>query len=298
MNSFREKTLRGLHAGGFHRIAYAEWGPEDADRTVVCVHGLTRNGRDFDALGEALASRGFRVIAVDVVGRGRSSWLADPRQYLVPVYAAQVKLVIEALGLGAVDWVGTSMGGLIGMVLAGSQPQLIRRLVLNDIGPFVPMAALQQLRSYVGVNPRFANLDEAEKYLRSIHAGFGPLSDSQWRQLSRNSVVEAEGGGLRLHYDPALGQAYADLAEADIDLWALWEQIRCPVLLLRGGASPLLTAAVAERMGSSGPHAELVTFEGVGHAPALVAADQLAVVTRWLSGSERRLRQSTDVIEG
>ena len=159
------------------RIGYVEWGPGDAAHSVICVHGLTRNGRDFDALGEALASRGFRVIAVDVVGRGRSSWLADPRQYLVPVYAAQLKLVVEVLGLGAVDWVGTSMGGLIGMVLAAGQPQLIRRLVLNDIGPFVPMAALQQLRTYVGVNPQFANLDEAETYLRSIHAGFGPLSD-------------------------------------------------------------------------------------------------------------------------
>jgi len=149
------------------------------------------------------------------------------------------------------------------------------------------MAALQQLRSYVGVNPRFANLDEAEKYLRSIHAGFGPLSDSQWRQLSRNSVMEAEGGGLRLHYDPAIGEAYADLAEADLDLWELWDQIRCPVLLLRGGASPLLTAAVAERMGSSGPRARLVTFEGVGHAPALVADDQIAVVVDFLAQAER-----------
>ena len=142
--------------------------------------------------------------------------------------AAQLKLVVEVLGLGAVDWVGTSMGGLIGMVLAAGQPQLIRRLVLNDIGPFVPMAALQQLRTYVGVNPQFANLDEAETYLRSIHAGFGPLSDLQWRQLTRDSVVAEEGGGVRLHYDPAIGEAYADLAEADIDLWELWDQIRCP----------------------------------------------------------------------
>jgi pimeloyl-ACP methyl ester carboxylesterase len=280
------------------RIGYVEWGPGDAAHSVICVHGLTRNGRDFDALGEALASRGFRVIAVDVVGRGRSSWLADPRQYLVPVYAAQLKLVVEVLGLGAVDWVGTSMGGLIGMVLAAGQPQLIRRLVLNDIGPFVPMAALQQLRTYVGVNPQFANLDEAETYLRSIHAGFGPLSDSQWRQLTRDSVVAEEGGGVRLHYDPAIGEAYADLAEADIDLWELWDQIRCPVLLLRGGDSPLLTAAVAERMGGSGPHARLVTFEGIGHAPALVTADQISVVTSWLSGSERRVREGTGVTEG
>jgi pimeloyl-ACP methyl ester carboxylesterase len=269
------------------RIGYVERGPRDAQRSVVCVHGLTRNARDFDVLGEALANRGFRVIAVDVVGRGRSSWLDDPRQYAVAVYAGQLKLFIEALALGHVDWVGTSMGGLIGMVLAAAEPQRIARLVLNDIGPFVPMAALQQIRTYVGADRRFADVEGAEAYLRSIHAGFGRLSDSQWRQLTLNSVVEQEGGGLRLHYDPAVGQAYADLAEGDLDLWALWDRIRCPVLLLRGGASPLLTPAVAERMRSSGPRASLVTFDGVGHAPALMTADQVSVVASWLSQSER-----------
>src|SRR5262245_9717744 len=151
------------------RIAYVDRRAAGDNRNVICVHGLTRNARDFDVLGEALAHRGWRVIAVDVVGRGRSSWLADPRQYQVPVYAAQLKLFIEALELETVDWVGTSMGGLIGMVLAATEPQLIRRLVLNDVGPFVSKAALQQIRTYVGTNPRFANLDEAEAYVRSIH---------------------------------------------------------------------------------------------------------------------------------
>jgi pimeloyl-ACP methyl ester carboxylesterase len=279
------------------RIGYVERGPEGAQRSVVCVHGLTRNARDFDVLSEALANRGFRVIAVDVVGRGRSSWLADPRQYAVPVYATQLKLFIEALALGAVDWVGTSMGGLIGMVLAAAEPQLIGRLVLNDIGPFVPMAALQQIRTYVGANRQFADIDAAETYLRSIHAGFGPLSDSQWRQLTLSSVVEQEGGGFRLHYDPAVSEAYTNLAEADLDLWALWDQIHCPVLLLRGGASPLLTPAVAERMRSSGPRASLVTFDGVGHAPALMTADQVSVVASWLSQSARGVSEGAGVTE-
>jgi pimeloyl-ACP methyl ester carboxylesterase len=268
-------------------IGYVEWGRPDALRSVVCAHGLTRNARDFDVLAEALANRDFRVIAIDVVGRGRSSWLPDPGQYRVPIYALQLRQFIDRLQLATVDWVGTSMGGLIGMVLAATAPELIGRLVLNDVGPFVPRAALQQIRSYVGVNPQFADLDEAERYLRSIHAGFGPLSDSQWRQLARNSVVDNGTGGLRLHYDPAVSAAYAGTADADIDLWALWDQIVCPVLLLRGGASPLLTPEVAERMRSSGPRAELVTFDGIGHAPALLAPDQVSVVVSWLS----RVRQ-------
>jgi pimeloyl-ACP methyl ester carboxylesterase len=264
-------------------IGYVEWGRPDAMRSVVCAHGLTRHARDFDVLAEALANRDLRVIAIDVVGRGRSSWLPDPRQYMVPVYALQLKQFIDRLQLGTVAWVGTSMGGLIGMVLAATTPEVIDRLVLNDVGPFVSKAALQQIRSYVGANPQFADLDEAERYLRSIHAGFGPLSDSQWRQLARHSVVDNGTGGWRLHYDPALSAAYAGTADADLDLWALWDQISCPVLLLRGGASALLTPEVAERMRSSGPRAELVTFEGVGHAPALMTADQVSVVVSWLA---------------
>jgi pimeloyl-ACP methyl ester carboxylesterase len=265
-------------------IGYVDWGPADAARSVVCVHGLTRNARDFDVLAEALANCGLRVIAVDVVGRGRSSWLNDPSQYAVPVYAQQLQQFVERLGLASVDWVGTSMGGLIGMVLAAAAPALISRLVLNDIGPFVSKAALQQIRTYVGLDPQFADLEEAERYVRTIAAGFGPLSDSQWRQLTRNSVVENETGGLKFHYDPALKAAYGDTADEDLDLWALWDKISCPVLLLRGGSSPLLTAETAERMRNSGPGAELVTFAGVGHAPALMAADQVAVVVGWLEG--------------
>jgi pimeloyl-ACP methyl ester carboxylesterase len=263
-------------------IAYVDWGPGDATRCVICVHGLTRNARDFDVLAEALADRGLRVIAVDVVGRGRSSWLKDPSQYVVPVYAQQLKQLIDMLGLGTVDWVGTSMGGLIGMALAAAAPGLINRLVLNDVGPFVPKAALQYIRTYVGLSPQFDDLDEAERYVRTIAAGFGPLSDPQWRELTRNSVVDNETGGFRFHYDPALKAAYADTADDDLDLWALWDQISCPVLVLRGGTSPLLTAEIAERMRNSGPRAELVIFEGVGHAPALMAADQVSVVVSWL----------------
>jgi pimeloyl-ACP methyl ester carboxylesterase len=183
--------------------------------------------------------------------------------------------------LDTVDWVGTSMGGLIGMLVAASENSPIRRLVLNDIGPFISQAALAQLKTYVGRDPHFASLQEAESYLRGIHAGFGPLTDAQWRHLASHSVRDAE-GGLRLHYDPAIKVPYAQMADADVDLWALWEKIRCPAFLLRGSQSQLLTADTASQMTVTGPQATLATIEGVGHAPALMAEEQIALIAGWL----------------
>lgn len=262
-------------------IGYTEWGKPDAAQTIICVHGLTRNARDFDFLAKALADRGARVLALNMVGRGTSSWLADPMGYVVPGYVGHVLQFLKQQRLESVDWVGTSMGGLIGMLIAAAENNPIRRLVLNDIGPFISQAALAQLKTYVGRDPHFGSLREAEAYLREIHAGFGPLSDVQWRHLAINSVREAD-GGLRLHYDSAIKVPYAQMADADVDLWALWEKIRCPTFLLRGSESQLLTADTASRMTTSGPKARLATIADVGHAPALMADDQIALIADWL----------------
>lgn len=262
-------------------IGYTEWGKPDAAQTVICVHGLTRNARDFDFLATALADRGARVLALNMVGRGTSSWLADPMGYIVPAYVGHVLQFLQEQHLESVDWVGTSMGGLIGMLIAAGETSPIRRLVLNDIGPFISQAALAQLKTYVGRDPRFATLKEAEDYLRDIHAGFGPLSDVQWHHLASHSVREVD-GGLRLHYDPGIKVPYAQMADADVDLWALWEKIRCPTFLLRGSNSQLLTADTATRMTTTGPRATLATIAGVGHAPALMADEQIALIAGWL----------------
>ena len=186
----------------------------------------------------ALADKGARVIALNMVGRGTSSWLADPMGYVVPNYVGHVLQFLKEQRLDSVDWVGTSMGGLIGMLIAAAENNPIRRLVLNDIGPFISQAALAQLKTYVGRDPHFASLEEAEAYLREIHAGFGPLTDAQWRHLASHSVREAD-GGLRLHYDPAIKVPYAQMADADVDLWALWEKIRCPTFLLARQREPI-----------------------------------------------------------
>ena len=274
-----EVALDGPHEGV--QLGIVEWGEPGARRTVVCVHGLTRNARDFDALAEALAARGARVLAVDVVGRGRSSWLADKRAYTVPTYAAQLARLLELLGLEAVDWVGTSMGGLIGMALAAAPGTRIRRLVLNDVGPFVPRAALEVIRDYVGQDPLFATLEEAEAYLRRVHAPFGRLTDAQWRHLAEHSV-RATPEGLRLHYDPGIRVPYEAQATADIELWSVWDAIGAPTLVLRGALSTLLLEETARAMLRRGPECEVLTFPGCGHAPALLEPSQIEPVAAWL----------------
>lgn len=276
--------LASLELGGpFEGIslAYVDWGQRDADRVVVCVHGLTRNARDFDVLAESLVRYGVRVLAVDVVGRGRSSWLDDPAGYVVPNYAGQIARLLALLGVTEADWVGTSMGGIIGMGLAAQDPTPIRRLVLNDVGPFVPVAALRQIQSYLGLDLKFRSLEELEQHLRFIHSGFGQLSDPQWQHLARHSGRETA-EGWRLSYDPAIRVPYDELAEKDIDIWELWDGIRCPTFVLRGADSELLTPEITAEMRVRGPKAEVMEVPDVGHAPALMAPDQIKTIENWL----------------
>ena len=263
-------------------IAYAEWGDVRAPRTILCVHGLTRNARDFDVLSEALANAGARVIAVDVPGRGRSAWLSDPNLYTPPSYAVYLAAFSAKLGLARIDWVGTSMGGMIGMILAANPNTNIARLVLNDVGPFIDKGALEQIASYVGLDLRFDTLEALERHLRSIHAGFGQLTDAQWRHMATYSARQ-DADGWRLSYDPAIRVPYAGRAAEDVDMWALWEQIRCPTFVLRGGESRILTAATAQLMAETGPRARVRTLSGIGHAPGLMDPRQVRIVKEFLA---------------
>lgn len=283
----RAGHVLGLNPDGFHKIAYVEWGAPDSPRVVVCVHGLTRQGRDFDALARALAARGNRVICPDVAGRGLSDRLPNADHYAAPQYLADMTALIARLGVEAVDWVGTSMGGLIGLLLAAKPNAPVRRLVLNDIGPFIARAALQEIADYLGRDPHFPDAAAAEAYMRDVHAGFGPLGDAEWAHLARHSVRAEPGGGFRLRYDPALAVPFRKAAETDADLWAAWAKVRAPVLVLRGENSKVLSADTARAMTAggpdgAGPKAAIVTFPGVGHAPALMAEGQIAAVADWL----------------
>jgi pimeloyl-ACP methyl ester carboxylesterase len=264
-------------------LAYHEWGEAAKERVVVCVHGLTRNGRDFDVLARALGDR-CRVLCPDMPGRGKSEWLARPLDYGFPLYLADAAALLVRVGAEQVDWVGTSMGGLIGMLLAAQPNSPIRRLVLNDVGPFIPKTALERISAYVGNDPRFTGLTELETYLREVHAPFGPLSDDQWHHLALHSARREPDGTFALHYDPAIGTAGRAAPAQDLDLWAEWDLVPCPVLVLRGAQSDVLSADTAAEMARRRPRAKVVEIDGVGHAPALMAPEQVAAVRDWLLG--------------
>ncbi|HLZ64875.1 MAG TPA: alpha/beta hydrolase [Aliidongia sp.] len=278
--SMRTERLSCLGPHGFHRIAYAYWpGPEGA-RPIVCVHGLTRNGRDFDALARRLAARG-PVAAPDMPGRGQSDWLPVVADYSYPVYLGTVAALFARLGAEEVDFVGTSMGGIIGMMLACQPGSPIRRLVLNDVGPFIPLAALERIAEYVGLDPAFGSVDEVERYYRTIHAPFGALSDAQWRHMAETSHRVRADGRIGLGYDPGIAEAFKGVPLQDIDLWPFYDQIKCPTLVVRGVESDLLPAETAQEMTRRGPKAELYEVAGAGHAPALMDEAQIARIERF-----------------
>jgi pimeloyl-ACP methyl ester carboxylesterase len=268
---------------GLHRMAYTEWGDPANPRVLLCVHGLTRNGRDFDDLAAAL-SRQFRVVCPDVVGRGRSDRLADPGGYDIPQYLGDLVTLIARLGVAEVDWVGTSMGGLIGMSLASLPQSPIRRLVLNDVGPLVAGVALARIATYLGRDENWPDIAAVERYLREIHAAFGPLSDEQWRRIAEQSAHCGEDGRWRLIYDPAIGGPFRQaFMFQDVELWSIYERIRCPVLAVRGADSDLLAREVWLEMARRGPAAQLIEMAGVGHAPMFHTAEQIVPLRDFLT---------------
>ena len=280
----REHTVQCIGPHGLHRMSYTEWGDPDNPRVLLCVHGLTRNGRDFDALARALASH-YRVICPDVIGRGHSDWLGVKSDYVFPLYVSDMVTLIARLGVRQLDWVGTSMGGVIGMLLAGQPHTPVRRLVLNDVGPLITAASLRRIAQYIGRAPVFPTLEAAEAYVREIGASFGPLTDEQWRHLTHHSVRAVDKGYV-VTYDPGLGDAFHTMPILlDVEVWNAFDHIRYPVLALRGAESDLLKRETWLDMAKRGPKAKLVEFPGIGHAPMLMAEDQIAVIRDFLLAS-------------
>lgn len=265
-----------------HRVVCHQWGNENAPRTVFCVHGLTRNGRDFDLLAQALAAD-TRVICPDMPGRGESEWLTDTKGYSYPAYAADILAIADQLHLTHIDWVGTSMGGIIGMMVAAMRPGLIRALVLNDIGAIVSAAGLRRIMDYAGTKPVFATREEAEAALRIRCAPYGITDETQWQQLFSHSFQQ-DAKGWRFAYDPAISAGVTkDSIANDIDLWAFWEAVsKIPLLVVRGAESDILTRETALQMQARHPNLRLHEVPATGHAPALMAADQIALVRDWL----------------
>jgi pimeloyl-ACP methyl ester carboxylesterase len=278
----RRRSLQCASARGLHRIAYLEWGDPRNRDVLVCVHGLTRSARDFDELARALASH-FRIACPDLAGRGDSDRLSDPALYNVPQYVADMVTLIARLDTESVNWLGTSVGGLIGMALAAQAGTPVKKLVLNDVGPVISRVALERIGSYVGDAPVFSSLEEAERYVRSISTPFGPHSAAQWRFLTENWVRKEADGRWRPRYDPRIAEPYrAAMPEKDLELWSLYDAIRCPTLVIRGAQSDLLSRATTAEMARRGPKAKVVEIAGVGHAPTLLAADQIGLVREFL----------------
>lgn len=276
-----EHSILGLGPHGFHRVAYFQWGDPRNDRVLICVHGLTRRGRDFDWLARSLEER-YRVICVDLPGRGQSDWLSVAADYQPSTYLQNAAALIARLNVEQVDWLGVSLGGLMGMMLAAQPKTPIRRLVLDDIGGYVGAEALQRIAAYVGQDPSFPDRADLEAYMREINTGYGPLTDAEWEHLVTHGSRRDENGAWRLHYDPKLAEPFKEGFSEPVALWPLWDLITCPVLILRGGDSDILTAETAAEMVARKPGTQLVEFQGVGHAPMLMDPAQIDAVRRWL----------------
>jgi len=279
----RRRTFRSLSAHGFHEVVYREWGHPECPRVVVCVHGLTRNGRDFDTFAAALGDR-FRLLCPDMPGRGESAWLPDPNDYAVPTYLTALTAMLAHAHVERVAWVGTSMGGLLGMIIAAQKSSPVARFVINDIGPVIEPAALARIAGYVGLDPIFQSFAALEAHIREVSAPFGALTGAQWEDLARTTSRRTADGRWQLNYDPGIAVPFRSSASAGGDLWPVWDAIRCPTLVLRGAESDLLSTATAEAMRSRGPRPQMIEFKGVGHAPMLLSMDQIDPVARFLEG--------------
>jgi pimeloyl-ACP methyl ester carboxylesterase len=281
MTEPRLHHVQALSPSGLHRMAYWEWGDPSNSRVLVCAHGLTRQGRDFDTLARAFSER-YRVVCPDVVGRGESDWLSDPSGYALPQYVADMVVLMARLNASQLDWVGTSMGGLIGLALASLPGSPLRRLLLNDVGPSIELDAVQRIGSFVGQQMHFASVEEGARAIHAVSQGFGRFTEAEWLALNRPMFKpEGAGNGVRLHYDPAIGQNLravkaAVVAAGEVQLWDAWDRLSLPVMVIRGADSDLLSSATATSMTLRGPKARLVTLPGVGHAPMLDRAEQLA----------------------
>ena len=287
----RLEEFRALGPRGFLTIGVTEWGPSDAEQVVICMHGLTRNARDFDFLARRLAKGGMRVVAPDLPGRGRSDWTGNGADYATPLYLAVAAAVIARTGAVEVDWIGTSLGGHVGMEIAALPNTPIRRLLLNDFGARIAGTALQRIGSYLRIKRHFDSIVALEAHLRTIHEPFGHLTDTQWRHMAEHSAVKTENDDYRQHFDPAIARAFSWPLMVDISLWDVWEKVACPTLILRGEDSDLLHASTVRDMVKRGEAARkgwvrAVEVRECGHAPALMSDAQISLVEEFLR-SER-----------
>lgn len=280
-----QRYVQCANPSGLHRMAYTEWGDPDNPRVLVCVHGLTRTGRDFDRVASELSDT-YRVVCPDVAGRGLSDWLGDPNRYVVSQYVADMVTLIARLNVQTVDWFGTSMGGLIGMTLAGLPGSPVRKLLINDIGPRIEAEALVRIGGYVGQSPRFSTMQEGVAHAAALAASFGPLSSEDWTEINAPLLKQCEDGAWAFRYDPAIAVPFNAVtpeaaAAGEAALWQLFSAIEGPVLVARGAQSDLLSRETVSQMLQRGRSVKSIEIAGVGHAPAFLDAEQISVARQF-----------------
>ncbi|MEO1897783.1 MAG: alpha/beta hydrolase [Cycloclasticus sp.] len=270
--------------GGLHKLAYTQWGDNDNPDVLICSHGLTRNKHDFDELASTLAAK-RRVICFDLPGRGESGWLNNKMAYDYTQYMVDALMIIATTKVEKVDWLGTSMGGLLGMALAAQPGSPIKKLIINDVGPFVPKVALQRIAEYVGQQPAFDTEEALGQYIRTVYAGFGDLTEQQWENMAIYGQRTLSNGQFTLNYDPDISKAFMDKPLEDVDLWPVWGAIQQPTLVIKGEASDLLLDETALKMTTTGPKATLAIIPNTAHAPALMNSKDIHMVESWLNNT-------------
>jgi len=281
----KTQYVTSCSTGGLHQLAYTDWGNKENPDILICSHGLTRNKHDFDALARKLSSK-RRVICFDLPGRGESDWLNNKLAYDYNQYTVDALMVIARTGAKKVDWLGTSMGGLLGMALASLENSPIKTLILNDVGPFIPKTALMRIADYVGKLPHFDTANELEGYIRTIYAGFGKLTNEQWKHLLRYGQRRLDNGQVTLNYDPDISLAFSNKPLEDIDLWPVWNSIQQRTLVIRGENSDLLEQSTAEKMIASHANSELLEILNTAHSPALMNDTDIGLIEHWLDKAE------------
>jgi len=274
----RSQTIPG-HS---HMVRWTEWGNPENPKILLCAHGLSRNARDFDYLARAMAPR-YRVICPDYPGRGQSEWLANAGYYNNEQYLRDTLAILDSLQFKQLDWVGTSMGGLIGMAAASLADNPINKMVINDVGPFIPGAALNLIGDYLGIHPVFSDQGEAIDYFKTVYASFGALEHQHYEHFVAHGIRPADSGtGYVLNYDPAIIDEFVAAKLGDIDIWHIWDSITIPLLILRGKNSSLLLPQTVEQMKHRHGNAESIEFDDCAHAPSLMVDEQIQAIDSWL----------------
>lgn len=277
--------VQSCSKGGYHHLTYYEWGDPSQKQVIVCAHGLTRTGRDFDTIAKRLCDT-HRVISFDFAGRGQSDWLAIKQDYDYPQYLVDATVLLARIHAEHLTWLGTSMGGILGITMASLPDNPIQRLIVNDVGPVIPKSALSRIGGYVGNVPTFKTKAELEQFCRQQYASFGDLTDAQWQHITEYSHRVLDNGELALHYDPGIAESFKQDNPADIEFWPVWDRIQVPTLVLRGEQSDLLMADTAEQMTRRGPKADLHVIANTGHAPSLMTDDQIQLIQDWLNANQ------------